>query len=30
LLGPRALAAMAGLTLPDHRGNSINVFALPR
>jgi len=30
LLGPRALAATAGLTLPEHRGNSINVFALPR
>ncbi len=29
LLGPRALAATAGLTLPEHRGNSINVFALP-
>jgi alcohol dehydrogenase (cytochrome c) len=30
LLGPRALASTAGLTLPEHRGNSINVFALPR
>jgi PQQ-dependent dehydrogenase (methanol/ethanol family) len=30
LLGPRTLASTAGLTLPEHRGNSINVFALPR
>jgi hypothetical protein len=30
LLGARALANTAGLTLPEHRGNSINVFALPR
>ncbi len=30
LLGPRALANTAGLELPEHRGNSINVFALPR
>jgi PQQ-dependent dehydrogenase (methanol/ethanol family) len=29
LLGARSLANAAGLTLPDNRGNSINVFALP-
>jgi alcohol dehydrogenase (cytochrome c) len=30
LLGARALATSGGVTLPEHRGNSINVFALPR
>jgi alcohol dehydrogenase (cytochrome c) len=30
LTGARGLAATAGFTLPEHRGNSINVFALPR
>jgi alcohol dehydrogenase (cytochrome c) len=30
LLSPRSIAAAAGLTLPEFRGNSINVFALPR
>jgi alcohol dehydrogenase (cytochrome c) len=30
LIGARPLAAVAGLTLPPHRENSINVFALPR
>jgi hypothetical protein len=30
LLGARALAAAGGVTLPEHRGNSLNVFALPR
>ena len=29
LIGARGLAAAAELTLPEHRGNSINVFALP-
>jgi alcohol dehydrogenase (cytochrome c) len=30
LMGPRALAASAGFALPEHVGNSVNVFALPR
>jgi len=30
LLGARALATAGGVTLPEHRGNSLNVFALPR
>lgn len=30
LIGARGLAASAELTLPENRGNSINVFALPR
>ena len=30
LLGARALATAGGIELPDYRGNSINVFALPR
>jgi alcohol dehydrogenase (cytochrome c) len=30
LIGARGLAAAAELTLPENRGNSINVFALPR
>jgi alcohol dehydrogenase (cytochrome c) len=30
LMGARTLAAAAGATLPTHRANSINVFALPR
>lgn len=30
LTGARGLAAAAGATLPEHRGNSLNVFALPR
>jgi alcohol dehydrogenase (cytochrome c) len=30
LLGAQRLAAAAGATIPEHRGNSINVFALPR
>jgi alcohol dehydrogenase (cytochrome c) len=30
LLGAQRLAAAAGETAPSHRGNSINVFALPR
>jgi alcohol dehydrogenase (cytochrome c) len=30
LTGARGLAATAGFALPEHRGNSINVFALPR
>jgi alcohol dehydrogenase (cytochrome c) len=29
LLGTRALAAAGGITLPESRGNAINVFALP-
>jgi len=29
LLGARGLAAAGGITLPENRGNSINVFALP-
>ncbi len=29
LIGARGLAAAAELTLPENRGNSINVFALP-
>ena len=29
LLGARTLAAAGGIQLPEHRGNSINVFALP-
>ena len=29
LLSPRALAAAGGIELPESRGNSINVFALP-
>jgi alcohol dehydrogenase (cytochrome c) len=29
LLGTRSLAAAGGITLPQSRGNSINVFALP-
>jgi alcohol dehydrogenase (cytochrome c) len=29
LLSPRGLAAAGGIQLPEHRGNSINVFALP-
>jgi alcohol dehydrogenase (cytochrome c) len=30
LIGARGLAAAAELTLPENKGNSINVFALPR
>ena len=30
LMGARTLAAAAGETLPEHRANAINVFALPR
>jgi outer membrane protein assembly factor BamB len=30
LLGARALATAGGVTLPEYRGNSLNVFALPR
>jgi alcohol dehydrogenase (cytochrome c) len=30
LTGARHLAAPAGFTLPEHRGNAVNVFALPR
>jgi alcohol dehydrogenase (cytochrome c) len=30
LIGARGLAASADFTLPENRGNSINVFALPR
>jgi alcohol dehydrogenase (cytochrome c) len=30
LLGAPRLAAIAGATIPPHRANSINVFALPR
>jgi alcohol dehydrogenase (cytochrome c) len=30
LLSPRGLAAAAGIEMPEHQGNSINVFALPR
>jgi alcohol dehydrogenase (cytochrome c) len=29
LIGARGLAAAGGITLPENRGNSINVFALP-
>jgi alcohol dehydrogenase (cytochrome c) len=29
IIGPRGLAAAAGMTLPEKRGNAINVFALP-
>ncbi|HEU4619016.1 MAG TPA: PQQ-binding-like beta-propeller repeat protein, partial [Gammaproteobacteria bacterium] len=29
LLGARGIAAAGGIELPQHRGNSINVFALP-
>jgi alcohol dehydrogenase (cytochrome c) len=29
LISPRGLAAAGGMQLPEHRGNSINVFALP-
>jgi alcohol dehydrogenase (cytochrome c) len=30
LLGAPRLAAIAGATIPPHRANSLNVFALPR
>jgi hypothetical protein len=30
LLGAQRLAAIAETTIPEHRGNSLNVFALPR
>ena len=30
LLGAPRLAAAGGVELPENRGNSINVFALPR
>jgi alcohol dehydrogenase (cytochrome c) len=28
-IGPQGIARMGGVELPEHRGNSINVFALP-
>jgi alcohol dehydrogenase (cytochrome c) len=30
LLGAQRLASIAGATIPAHRANSLNVFALPR